>query len=161
MKDEKDFITINPRTGKPFPEKFIASMKKNARRFCQPRTEEEKKNISIKQKEIQAKKRTFREVARMLLEMKPDAKTIKKLKDLLPEINEQEITNRLAMTQKMVEKALNGDNYAFQVIRDTAGEQPVQKQEVIGTVANTYTQVDKDEIKQALIDAKKVLNELK
>lgn len=160
MKDEKDFITINPKTGKPLPEKFIEHMKKNARRFCKPRTEEEKKNISKKQKEIGAKKRTFREVAKMLLEMKPTPEITEKLKEHLPGLDEQEITNRVAMMQKLVEKALKGDLYAFQIVRDTAGEQPVQKQEVIGTVANTYTQIDKDEMKQALVDAKKVLNEL-
>lgn len=160
MKEEKEFKTVDSRNGKPLPEKFVESMKKNARRFCKPRTEAEKKNISEKQKEIHAKKRTFREVAKMLLEMKPTPDIADKLKEHLPGLDEQEITNRVAMMQKLVEKALKGDLYAFQIVRDTAGEQPVQKQEVIGTVANTYTQVDKDEIKQALVDAKKVLNEL-
>lgn len=157
MKDEKEYKT---KWGKPLPEKFIQQMKTAQNRFAHPRTEAEKKNISEKQKEIHAKKKTFREVARMLLEMRADQKTVEKLKEFLPELDEKEITNRVAMMQKQVEKALKGDIYAFQIVRDTAGEQPVQKQEVIGTVANTYTQIDKDDMKQALIDAKKVLNEL-
>lgn len=160
MKDEKDFITIDKRTGKPFSPEFIASMKRNGNIFKTSHTKEWAEQHSKTMKALNAKKRTFKEIARMLLEMKPDPKTIKKLREYLPELAEEEITNRLAMTQKMIQKALAGDNYAFQVIRDTAGEKPVEKQEVVGAVTNTYTQVDKKEIKQALIDAKKVLNEL-
>lgn len=155
MKDDKEYI--DKRTGKPFPAKFIETMKKQAGRKW---TDEERQAASRKGKATYWRNRTFRDVARLILEMKPDSKTIKKLREVLPDIPEEEITNRLAMTQTMVEKALKGDNYAFQVIRDTAGEKPVEKQEVVGTVANTYTQVDKEDIKQALIDAKKVLNEL-
>ena len=155
MKEDKEYI--DKRTGKPFPAKFIESMKKQAGRKW---TKEEREAISQKSKQTYWKKRTFQDIARLILEMKPDSKTIKKLKEVLPDIPEQEITNRVAMTQTMIEKALKGDNYAFQVIRDTAGEKPIEKQEVVGAVANTYTQVNKQDIKQALIDAKKVLNEL-
>lgn len=151
---------INPKTGKPFPAKFIEQMKRNTINCRKPKTAEQKRIISESAKKTIAKKKTFRDVAKMILEMTPTPEIMEKLKEHLPGLDEQEITNRVAMMQKIVEKALKGDLYAFQIVRDTAGEQPVQKQEVIGTVANTYTQVDKQEIKQALIDAKKVLNEL-
>lgn len=153
----KELPTINPKTGKPFSPKFIEHMKRHALNGV---TEEEKKKISASNKRTIHKRQTFQSVARMMLEMAPEPKIVEKLREFLPGVDDKEITNRVAMMQKMIEKALQGDNYAFQVVRDTAGEKPVEKQEVIGTVANTYTQVDKEDIKQALIDAKKVLNEL-
>ena len=158
MKNEKEYI--NPKTGKPFPAKFIEQMKRNTVKCRLPKTEEAKRIISESAKKTIAKKRTFRDVARMILEMSPEPEIVEKLEKYLPGLSKEEITNRVAMMQKMVERALKGDSTAFQIVRDTAGEKPVDKQEVVGTVANTYTQIDKDEIKQALVDAKKVLNEL-
>lgn len=155
MKEDKEYI--DKRTGKPFPAKFIESMKKKAGKN---KTPEEKERLSASIKKSLAKRNTFRDVARMLLEMQPNPETIEKLKEYLPGLDDKQITNRVAMMQKMVEKALKGDGMAFQIVRDTAGEKPIEKQEVVGTVANTYTHVDKQDIKQALIDAKKVLNEL-
>ena len=154
----KEYPTINPKTGKPFSKKFIESMKKHAQ---QGLTEEEKAKMIESNKRTIRKRQTFQSIARMMLEMAPKPEIVEKIREYLPGLDDKEITNRVAMMQKMIEKALQGDNYAFQVVRDTAGEKPVEKQEVVGTVANTYTQVDKEDIKQALIDAKKVLNELK
>lgn len=157
MKKEKEYPTINPKTGKPFSAKFIESMKKHAKNGV---SEEERQKIIASNKRTIHKRQTFQSVAKMMLEMAPKPEIVEKLREFLPGMSDKEITNRVAMMQKMIEKALQGDSYSFQIVRDTAGEKPVEKQEVIGTVANTYTQVDKEEIKKALIDAKKVLNEL-
>lgn len=159
MKDEKDFNLIDKRTGKPFSEKFIANMKKNAKKFCEPRDKEWSENHSKKMKEIHAKQRTFREVARMILEMSAEPEIVEKIKEHLPGLDKKEITNRVAMMQKLVEKALKGDMNAFQIVRDTAGEKPVEKQEIVGGVSNLTT-YNKEDMKKALVDAKKVLNEL-
>lgn len=153
----KQLPTINPKTGKPFSEKFIAKMKERAQGI---NTQEERIKMRESNKRTMRQKQTFQSVARMLLEMAPTPEIVEKIREYLPGLDDKQITNRLAMTQKMIEKALKGDGGAFQILRDTAGEKPVEKQEVIGTVANTYTQVDKQDIKNALIDAKKVLNEL-
>ena len=153
----KEYPTINPKTGKPFSEKFIAKMKERANGHITP---EERIKIIQSNKQTKRQKQTFQSVARMLLEMAPTPEIVEKIKEYLPGLDEKQITNRLAMTQKMIEKAIKGDGGAFQVLRDTAGEKPIEKQEITGAVANTYTQIDKSELKQALIDAKKVLNEL-
>ncbi len=153
----KEIPTINPKTGKPFPEKFIAKMKQRAQGINTP---EERQKMRESNKRTMRQKQTFQSVARMLLEMAPTPDVIEKIKEYLPGLDDKQITNRLAMTQKMVEKAIKGDGGAFQVLRDTAGEKPVEKQEITGAVANTYTQVDKKDFKSALIEAKKILNEL-
>lgn len=153
----KEYPTINPKTGKPFSAKFIESMKRHAKNGV---TEEERAKIIESNKKTKRQKQTFQSVARMLLEMAPTPDIVEKIKEYLPGLDDKQITNRLAMTQKMIEKAIKGDGGAFQVLRDTAGEKPVEKQEITGAVANTYTQVDKKDFKNALIEAKKVLNEL-
>ena len=158
MTDKKVLKTVSKRGQKLSPE-FI----KNMREYSEGRkhTPEEIAKIKASNKRTIHRRQTFQDVARMMLEMAPEPKIVEKLRQFLPGLEDKEITNRVAMMQKMIEKALNGDNYAFQIIRDTSGEKPVERQEVVGAVTNTYTQVDKTELKQALIDAKKVLNELK
>lgn len=149
---------INPRTGKPFSKKFIEQMEKHKDLFKGPRNAEWSKKQSETIKKMHAKTKTFREVASMILEMAPKPEIVEKLKEHLPDIEEKEITNRIAMMQRIIEKAMNGDLYAFQIVRDTAGEKPVEKQEVIS--ANTNIEINKEELKEALKDTKKVLDEL-
>ena len=155
---KKEIPTVS-KTGQKLSPEFIENMKQV--RAGRKHTPEQLEKIRQSNRRPIHKRQTFQDVARMMLEMAPKPEIVEKLREFLPGLNDKEITNRVAMMQKMIEKALQGDNYAFQVVRDTAGEKPVDKQEVIGTVANTYTQVDKQDIKAALIDAKKVLNELK
>lgn len=155
---KKEIPTVS-KTGQKLSPEFIENMKQV--RAGRKHTPEQLEKIRQSNRRTIHKRQTFQDVARMMLEMAPKPEIVEKLREFLPGLNDKEITNRVAMMQKMIEKALQGDNYAFQVVRDTAGEKPVDKQEVIGTVANTYTQVDKQDIKAALIEAKKVLNELK
>lgn len=155
---KKEIPTVS-KTGQKLSPEFIENMKQV--RAGRKHTPEQLEKIRQSNRRTIHKRQTFQNVARMMLEMAPKPEIVEKLREFLPGLDDKEITNRVAMMQKMIEKALQGDNYAFQVVRDTAGEKPVDKQEVIGTVANTYTQVDKQDIKTALIEAKKVLNELK
>lgn len=43
-------------------------------------------------------------------------------------------TNNIAMTKAILNKAKKGDVSAYQTIRDTIGEKPTDKQEIIGNV---------------------------
>lgn len=151
---------INPRTGKPFSKKFIEQMEKHKDLFKGPRNAEWSKKQSETIKKMHAKTKTFRELATMMLEMAPKPEIVEKIKEFLPGLEEKEITNRVAMLQRAIEQALNGNLAAFQIIRDTAGEKPVDKQEVTGAVANTYVQLNKEELKDTLIEVKNILNEL-
>lgn len=44
------------------------------------------------------------------------------------------VTNNIAMTKAILNKAKKGDVSAYQTIRDTIGEKPTDKQEIIGNV---------------------------
>lgn len=55
----------------------------------------------------------------------------------LPELAERNITVAEAMAIKVVQKALNGDLNAFELIRDTIGERPHEKVEISHNEAET------------------------
>lgn len=151
---------INPRTGKPFPKKFIEQMEKNKDLFKQPRDAAWRKRQSESNSKVQRRKHTFRELATMMLEMAPKPEIVEKVKEYLPGWDDQQITNKVAMLQRAIKQALDGNLAAFQLIRDTAGEKPVDKQEVTGAVTNTYVQIDKKELKDTIIEVKNILNDL-
>lgn len=69
--------------------------------------------------EARRQKRDLRRALEILLE-----KTVSKDKD------GKEISGAEAMALKQFEKALKGDTRAFEVIRDTAGQKPVEKVEM-------------------------------
>ena len=57
--------------------------------------------------------------------MTPNDETKELVKKIFPDIDDKEITTRLAMTSRLCEKAIKkGDPKAFETIRDTAGEKP-------------------------------------
>lgn len=151
---------INPRTGKPFSKKFIEQMEKHKDLFKGPRNAEWSKKQSTTIKKMHARTKTFRELATMMLEMAPKPEIVEKIREFLPGWDDQQITNKVAMLQKAIEQALNGNLAAFQIIRDTAGEKPVDKQEITGAVANTYVQLDKKELKDTIKEVKDILNDL-
>lgn len=75
-------------------------------------------------------KRTFRDIAREVLDLKTPQDVAAVLAKTFPELSGQEMTNRLALLYSQLDKALKGDTRAFEVIRDTAGEKPSDKLEV-------------------------------
>ena len=78
--------------------------------------------------EVRKKAKTFKELTQKLLStpIQSDEKVMKFIKELFPDIKDKEITARFAMIIRQIEKAIKkGDSKAFEVIRDTAGEKPV------------------------------------
>lgn len=57
-----------------------------------------------------------------------------KIELMLPDEVSGEINN-IAITKAIISKAKNGDVSAYQTIRDTIGEKPVDKQEITGDVS--------------------------
>ena len=55
--------------------------------------------------------------------------------------------NDVAITSAMIRKALAGDVKAFESIRDTVGEKPVEKQEIAGDLIKTVF-VNKEDIQK-------------
>ena len=98
------------------PRNGIKNLKPNTR---ENRTKEEQKKIAIKggiaSGRARRKKKTLRQCLEILLEKKMKGK------------NGETITGAEALTTKLFSEALKGNVKAFEVIRDTAGQKPVEK----------------------------------
>lgn len=79
-------------------------------------------------------KRKLKEIAEMLLDMKAPDDIIKKFELLYPDLDAKEMTNRLAIVQRLILNALAGDNKSFELLRDQIGEKP--KEEIVNTNQN-------------------------
>lgn len=82
-------------------------------------SQEEAKKGGIASGEARRQKRDLRKALETLLE-----KTVSKDKE------GKEISGAEALALKQFEKALKGDTRAFEVIRDTSGQKPIEKVEV-------------------------------
>lgn len=79
-------------------------------------------------------KRKLKEIAEMLLDMKAPNDIIERFEVLYPDLDAKEMTNRLAIVQRLILNALAGDNKAFELLRDQIGEKP--KEEIVNTNQN-------------------------
>lgn len=79
-------------------------------------------------------KRKLKEIAEMLLDMKAPDDIIARFEQLYPDLDTKEMTNRLAIVQRLILNALAGDNKAFELLRDQIGEKP--KEEIVNTNQN-------------------------
>ena len=79
-------------------------------------------------------KRKLKEIAEMLLDMKAPDDIIAGFELLYPDLDAKEMTNRLAIVQRLILNALAGDNKAFELLRDQIGEKP--KEEIVNTNQN-------------------------
>lgn len=70
----------------------------------------------------------------MLLDMKASNDIIERFEQLYPDLDAKEMTNRLAIVQRLILNALAGDNKAFELLRDQIGEKP--KEEIVNTNQN-------------------------
>lgn len=98
------------------PRNGTKNLKPNTR---ENRTKEEQKQIAIKggiaSGKARREKKTLRQCLEILLE-----KTLKDKKGI-------EMSGAEAVSLKVFEKALKGDIRAFEVLRDTAGQKPIEK----------------------------------
>lgn len=102
-------------------------------------THEEQKKGGIASGEARRRKRDIRLALEMLLE--------REYKDR----NGNAISGAEAIAIKQMEKALKGDTRAFEVVRDTTGQKPVEKVETRQTVID-MSKFTTDEIKAMLDD---------
>ena len=93
-------------------------------------------------------KRKLKEIAEILLDMKAPDDIIAKFEQLYPDLDAKEMTNRLAIVQRLILNALAGNNKAFELLRDQIGEKP--KEEIINTNQNINNITDKKVINAVL-----------
>lgn len=88
------------------------------------------------------KKKRMKELCDLVLSNKiQDERTIENLKQRFPEIDADDATFELMLILKQYEKAKDGDAKAFELLRDTSGQKPEDKQ-IIG-----FNNTDKIEVK--------------
>lgn len=87
-------------------------------------SQEEAKKGGIKSGETRRLKKTIRQQLEMLLSLDLKNERLRKQIEELG-INETDITNGMALTIAMYQEALKGNTRAFELIRDTIGEKPV------------------------------------
>lgn len=97
------------------------------------RTKEEQREIAIKggkaSGEARRKNRNMKECLKMLLSL--DVKSPKAREQLKAlGIDNEEMTNEMALMVSMLNKALKGDKGCAEFIRDTSGQQIVNKTEI-------------------------------
>lgn len=70
-------------------------------------------------------------------------------------------TNNIAITHALINKAIKGDVSAYQTIRDTIGEKPVDKQVIKADVdaTNAILNVSETDIKQIVKDINGLIDE--
>lgn len=83
-------------------------------------------------------KKIFEEITQLKLSKD---KYIQKLKELYPEVTEEQMNYGILSAFRILEKAIAGDTKAFSIVRDTMGQAPVQKQEIINLDQDGYRQV--------------------
>lgn len=79
--------------------------------------------------EARRRNKTFKDIAVNVLDLKAPPHIAKVIVKNFPELEAEEITNRVALLYSQLNKALKGNTRAFEVIRDTAGEKPTEKME--------------------------------
>lgn len=111
---------------------------------------------------VQHRKKSMQELTKMLLDaeaMTPEAKENVRL--LFPEIEDEDLTNGMALTAKILLSAITSDNLkeavrAAEYLRDTSGEKPELKVSSPDTVRTVFvTKKEKNEIEKHI---KKVVN---
>lgn len=91
------------------------------------------------------KKKRMKELCDLVLNNKiQDERTIENLKERFPEIDAEDATFELMLILKQYEKAKDGDPKAFELLRDTSGQKPVEKQEVVNLDSDGYMNVNVD-----------------
>lgn len=92
------------------------------------RSEEDKKRIqSMGGKSSQAKQKynkSIINIAKKLLQMRPDEKIVNQLKINVPDIEDEDLTLKVAMVFGQIRAAMKGNTFAFQQIQKTIGEEP-------------------------------------
>lgn len=99
----------------------------NLKPFNERTPEERKKIASMGGKASQAKQKynkSIINIAKQLLQMRPDDKVSQMLKNNVPELKDEDLTLKVAMVFGQIRAATKGNTFAFQQIQKTIGEEP-------------------------------------
>lgn len=98
-------------------------------------TQEEHKRGGIASGEVRRKKRDLRLALEVLLESNMKKKNLSG--------KEQDMSVAEAISLEQVKKALEGDSKAFEIVRDSSGQKPVEKIQVAEVDADVISEVER------------------
>ncbi len=93
----------------------------------------------IKSGEVRREKRQLKEILETFLEMDAPPKMKDKALEIIPELDNERLSLKASLVVTLIEKILNGDMKAFELMRDTIGEKPIEKQEITQVENNIQT----------------------
>lgn len=93
----------------------------------------------IKSGEVRREKRQLKEILETFLEMDAPPKMKDKALEIIPELDNERLSLKASLVVTLIEKILNGDMKAFELMRDTIGEKPIEKQEITQCENNIQT----------------------
>lgn len=95
------------------------------------------------------RKREIQEMGRKANKEKWEQKKL--LKDLLEyglSIETDKGNNAVEITEALIKEAIDGNVRAYEVIRDTIGQKPVERQEVSATINDPFDELSVEELKK-------------
>lgn len=95
------------------------------------------------------KRKKFKELVKMLLEIEVPEQIKEKLAESFPELDPEEFTGKFAIIASQYKKALQGDSKAFELLRDTAGEKPIEKNNLSGEIIEKKIFITKEDKEEA------------
>lgn len=105
----------------------------------------------IKSGEVRRQRKAMRENLELLLSLDVKDKKMKSVMKALG-LEDEELTNQMAMQVSMVREALKGNVQAYKEIRDTVGEKPQENVKLDGSIntTNPLEGLSTDEIRKAI-----------
>lgn len=94
------------------------------------------------------KRKQLKELARAILDNGlQDERQIDAIRKQLPDLNKQDVTWGLALLLKQFEKAKDGDPKAFELLRDTSGQKPIDQQQIdFGNTDRIEIKIDGEDV---------------
>ena len=116
---------------------------------CNLRSKEEASELGrkggIESGKTRRKKRLMKDLVVEMLNSKIWSDELKaKILNVFPEMEDEKMQVQTAMIASQIQKAMKGDTKAFEVMRDTAGQKPVEQQ-VIGFDETNKLVIDLDD----------------
>lgn len=116
---------------------------------CNQRSKEEASELGRKggvaSGKARQKKRLMKDLVIEMLNSKIWSDELKaKILNVFPEMEDEKMQVQTAMIASQIQKAMKGDTKAFEVMRDTAGQKPVEQQ-VIGFDETNKLVIDLDD----------------
>ena len=106
-------------------------------------SQEEAKRGGIASGEARRRKKSLKETLDILLEYRPTEKELDFLREHGIDVDD-DATYRTAVAFSMINKAVKGNTRAFEMLRDTIGEKPVDKIQIAEVDEETVAEVERE-----------------